>query len=84
MILYKSLKIFFLIFLIYSFLYFDLFLNSFIIHSESSVYSKKDITELENTISSLKQFTPIIYEDLDEVKIYDVLQIKEKSSRKII
>jgi hypothetical protein len=78
-LLNNSFKILFLIFSIYSFLNLDLFLNGFIIHSDSSIYSKKDIAELDNSISSLKQFTPIIYEDLEDVENFDILKINDKS-----
>jgi hypothetical protein len=46
-LLNKCFRVLFSIFLIYSFLYLDLLLNNFNIHTSSSIYSNKDLSELE-------------------------------------
>jgi len=78
-LLKKCFKLIFLIFLLYSFLYLDLLLNNFNIKASSSIYSSKDINELEVKISSLNQFTPAVYDENEEVQDLKVIKINEKS-----
>jgi hypothetical protein len=78
-LLNKCFRVLFSIFLIYSFLYLDLLLNNFNIHTSSSIYSNKDLSELEEKISSFEQFAPVVYEENEEIQNLEVFKINEKT-----
>lgn len=66
-------------FILYFFLYLDMYLNNFTIEDKAATYSKNNINQIEQEISSLNQFVPEVFDDIIDIKFSKTIVIDSNS-----